>query len=648
MKTIILDYEENENLKPVTCNTPKLLLNMCGRPNAEYLLDLISQNEGTDVVVYGTAFKKEIKDFLNSYENKNLSTRTVFLGRDYDLVKGMKIASKSFDEPFLVLFSDVLTDVDLKRFMHLHKESGNDISIAMTDNKTGSSRKSIVGEDGKVLLNTGVYAVNPECIDLFVSDSEGVRIVPKTGSKVGQFLMAGYLNRAHDIPSYLACQQDIIWKRVKTSLTVSDSYIASNDGKVPAGNYTIIPPVYIGKNVRVGKGSVLGPGSVILDGCIIGRNVHISGSMLANNSVVFNDCLLANTVVMDQCTIGQRCKLFDHSAVGFGSIISHDCEVLQNVKVWPEKYVESGFVLYGDIKVSVPKQHLIREGKITSGLYDSLSPEKCVELGKACASLMPNSRIGVSTDGSRKARMLAMAFQSGAMSSGAGIWYFGATFLAQSTFFARFCGMNFGVHFKSESNEFCTAFLFDNSGEFIDEKTKNKIEGTMRNKTYLRGEMSTVRDFMNISSVRLIYGQELSRMAHGQLDFDVSIDCPNLQIEQFFRESLERLGCGYSRSFCIHINYDGTEATIKELISEKEYKTYTIDEIRRVVVKHSKNKNFRLNDALFLVTKLLAIMRDEDKSLSALMYETDSEDGRYIMRKMFEEKRRDVAFSTEF
>lgn len=647
VKAIILDYDENENLKPITSTTPRLLMKMCGRSNIEYLFDLLKENECTEVVIYGTSFKGEIKEYLAVNKSEDLKVRTVFLGRDYDISKGLKIAAKAFSEPFLVIFSDVLSDINLKRFCSLHFESGNDISIAITDKVIGSTGKPIVGEDGKVSLNSGIFMVNPECADMFRCDGLGMRVVPKSGNKVGQLLMAGYLNRVLDTQSYLYCQRDIMGKRVKTFLNISENYIASVDGKVPAGNYTIIPPVYIGKNVRIGKGSIVGPGSVISDGAIVGKNVHISGSVMLSNSVVFNDCLVTNSVIMEQCTIGQRCKLFDNSVVGFGSTISHDCEVLQNVKVWPEKYVESGYIMYGDIKTSIPKRHVLHSGKITSGLYDSLSPEKCVELGKACASLFFNSKIGVSTDGSRKARMLAMAFQSGAMSSGASIWYFGGAFLSQATFYSLFCGMNFGVHFKTESSEFCTAYLFDGKGNLVTGELKNSIERLIKNKTYLRGELSTVRDYLNIKSVRLIYAQELNRVAHGQLDFDLSIDSPNLQVEQLFRESVDRLGCGFSPNFSVHINNDGTEATIRELISENEYKSFPMDQLKSIVQYYSKSDSFRLNDALFVVMKILAIMRDEEKSLSSLAYENDVLLGKYMLRGMFEESRQDVAFSEE-
>ena len=80
-----------------------------------------------------------------------------------------------------------------------------------------------------------------------------------------------------DLTTYLTCQRDILEGRVKTNLPVKDGVCMAEE---PAGGYTLIPPIYIGKNVQIGAAAQIGPFAVLGDGCHIGNNAKVRGSVL--------------------------------------------------------------------------------------------------------------------------------------------------------------------------------------------------------------------------------------------------------------------------------------------------------------------------------------------------------------------------------
>lgn len=609
MKAVIMAGGEGERMRPLTCTVPKPMLRLCGRPVLRYTLELLKNNGCTHAVLSIRYLSDEIKEFLREefgagsgagqdevFHFGQMKISYVEEKEKLGTAGGVKLAAQEFlndtsgAEPFLVISGDAICDFNLSHFESLHNGSNNELSILLT--KVSDPREYglvTLTKLGKIssfiekpswsrsvsdLANTGIYFINPQVLS-YIPDG-----VPYDFSKdlfpkmmksekiIGGFEEQGYWCDIGDIRSYVRCQSHIMSKRVKTSVNISENYVCSNDGRIPGGRYKIIPPVFIGGNVRIGDGTIVGPGTVIDDGCVIGSNAHIKNSIVLQNARVENNARMTGTVLAENTIVKNSAELYDSSVLGSSSVLGERSSILQNVLVWPDKLIPPHVRVFENV-VNQPPQRDFFDDEGVSGSADSeLNPAQCAKLGHACASLRPGTKIGIATDGSRTARALKMAMQSGAMASGGYVWDFGEAFMSQMPFFAAFCGLDIGIFIKNPGmgtgNDVTLTFC-GSDGLPLARSVERDIEKRLRSSNFIRTDINRGRDISSITSIRLIYSQELCRVARGELNgIAVAVESENPEIARVFRECLDRVGAAFSDELSIRINEDGTDVVMHE------------------------------------------------------------------------------------
>ncbi len=703
MKAVVLAGGEGVRMRPLTCDVPKPLLRLCGKPNIEYVLDMLFSAGCDEAIVTACYLADEIREYVNRVaptRYSGMSLRVIEEADPRGTAGSVKDASAHFGrsasgeiagltEPFLVISGDCITDFDLKNFREMHMESNNEISILLAHvkdpreyglvklNKLGKVSEFIEKPDWSRatgdLANTGIYFVNPSVVNYipvggkFDFSRDLFPQMMRENKIIGGFELSGYWSDVGDIPSYIRTQFDMMWKKVTTRLNISSSFVATIDGKVPGGKYKIIPPVYIGKNVSVGDGSLIGPGTVLDDGCTVGANAHVKGSILMPNSRVESGARVTGAVLASGSIVKHGAELFDGAVLGSNSIVGDKTTVLQNVLIWPSKLISPRVRVYENVIVTPPERNIFDDAGIFGSVDGELLPEMCARLGKACASMKSGLKLGVATDGSRTSKVLKMALQSGAMASGAYIWDFGEAFAAQIPFFASFCGLDIGVFIGGDgaphSNNARLVFC-DSDGLPLRRSVEREIERKIARSDFSKSDIDKGRDISSITSIRLIYSQELCRVAKGLLSgLSLAVECENPEIARLLRDSLERLECPYSEDLTAKISNDGNKVSFVErgfpevsgdvllaICCLNEFKDgkdvalpgdapRVIDEIAHMYSRKvlrfydssddkSDDNARRLaacqnwsKDALFMTVKLLAVMRDRKKYLHELVEE---------------------------
>lgn len=147
MKALLFAAGKGTRLKPFTDEHPKALMPVNGIPllqrNIQYL-----QNAGiNDFVINIHHFGYQINDFLK--ENDNFGAKIQISDERLNLLEtgGALLYAKKYleDEPnFLVMNSDILTDLSIKDFIRFHEENNNFVTLAVSDRD--SSRKLLFNE----------------------------------------------------------------------------------------------------------------------------------------------------------------------------------------------------------------------------------------------------------------------------------------------------------------------------------------------------------------------------------------------------------------------------------------------------------------------------------------------------------------------
>lgn len=200
-------------LRPLTNSVPKALVPLHKRPLLEHTIDYIRNYGYDDIIVNVHHFADKVRQFLETEDLGAKITISDESGLLLDTGGGLKKASRFFDdEPFLLINTDILTNINLEEFRQFHCQSGAAITLA-TRKKYRSryllfDESNILcgkGDDAKDTqwLNripvgemqkkrfSGVHMINPEVFKTF-PEKDGFPIMEWYMQLVKTHHIAGY------------------------------------------------------------------------------------------------------------------------------------------------------------------------------------------------------------------------------------------------------------------------------------------------------------------------------------------------------------------------------------------------------------------------------------------------------------------------
>lgn len=690
MKAVVLAGGEGSRLRPLTCNLPKPMSRILGRPILEYIFDSLDSCGVTQANVTLGYLPHIIEDeFGEKYGNMKLN----FIREDEPLgtAGGVKEAAEGFDEPFFIVSGDALCDFDFAKIMDFHKASGAKITIVATKKSDPREFGVVkVGKENRVygfiekpswsqavsnLANTGVYVVNPECLTLvprgkkydFARDLFPLML--ERDMPIYCYNTDDYWCDVGNIATYLECQRDILDGRIKPQCGKIADGIYSPE-KLPAGDYSIVPPVYIGRNAEIRDGAIIGPYAVIDDNCYVGENAKIRYSTLLENACVSRDCAITGALVCSGAALKKGASMFENSVAGSGSIIGENSCVKQNVLVWPGKIICKGKSVFDNVKYGNFRNGIMNENGFSEEGGARLTPETCVRIGEAVGSTRNGSKCGIATDGSRYSQVLRYAVVSGILGVGGSVWDFGCCFEAQLNFLINFCGLGAGLFISGKDKK--EIKICGEGGLSIPRFFERSIESYINKGECREIDEDFVKELNEMSSVGLIYKQELLKAApYGLSGIGASVRCENPLAERMLTSVLRKLGCTEDENFLIELSASGTSAKLlydgTEIEYEKILAVCCLNEMKngrdisvpydapgfldalasdygkRVyrylstpaddsdsVARRLAAKQIFVRDGLFLAVKLLSVMKERECSFTELLSQLPES---YIIKK---------------
>jgi NDP-sugar pyrophosphorylase family protein len=178
-QAMILAAGEGTRMRPLTLDSPKVLLPIDGGPLMGYTISWLKDHGITDIIVNLHYLGGKIKDFLGDGSRFGVrisySVEETLLGT----AGGVKRAEGFFDGTFVVVYGDVLTDFDLRKMIRFHRArkalatlavlrttATGDVGIVALDGGgkiTGFVEKPL-GVARKNLVNGGVYVLESDVL----------------------------------------------------------------------------------------------------------------------------------------------------------------------------------------------------------------------------------------------------------------------------------------------------------------------------------------------------------------------------------------------------------------------------------------------------------------------------------------------------
>lgn len=180
---VIMAGGKGTRLYPYTKILPKPLIPVDETPIVERIIDAFSEY-GVKTVYMTVNYKKNM---IKSYFDELEASYTVrFVDEDVPLGTGgsLTLIDDNFDKPLIVTNCDTLIMTDYEELYNHHLKSGNVITVVSAlKNITVPYGVLRLGEKGSLcgvdekpqlsyFINTGMYVINPEMIDIIPKDKE--------------------------------------------------------------------------------------------------------------------------------------------------------------------------------------------------------------------------------------------------------------------------------------------------------------------------------------------------------------------------------------------------------------------------------------------------------------------------------------------
>lgn len=309
-KAMIMAAGMGSRLEPITLMLPKPLIPVMNKPLMDIILSQLASIGVKDVISNTYYLSHKI---IDRYSKNNMGINFNYI-KETELsgtAGGMKKCQFFFDEgeDFIVMSGDVLTTVDLKKGIELHKKSGaiatigikqvehekvSQFGVVVTDEKgyiEEFQEKPSVEEAKSNCINTGIYIFNYKIFDYIPENTFydfAKNVFPKLlqERQINTFEVTEYWNDIGTIEQYKQSIQDVFngicnIEHAKIKETNLGSYICGNT-KVPS-TVRFVGNSVVGDECKLGE-------YIMLDNCIVFDGAKIQTGTELSNCIVLPGC----------------------------------------------------------------------------------------------------------------------------------------------------------------------------------------------------------------------------------------------------------------------------------------------------------------------------------------------------------------------
>lgn len=592
MKAVILAGGEGKRLRPLTDNTPKPMTPLFSKPVLAYILDMLERN-GFDETVVTLRFLPEVITHYFGQIHGKMRLRYVTEQTPRGTAGAVKDAAADFTDPFVVLSGDGVFDFDINGILDFHKAAKSECTVVCREVRDPGEYGLInKGDDNRILsfnekpgwnrvdgnlANTGVYVLEPHILDLIPTEGS----VDFAADVFPQLLQANAAFYAYketgfwcDIGSpeaYKACHRAVFDGETDIELprVHKDVYAQA---AMPGGSYTVIPPVWFGKNISIGDQAVIGPYTAVGDGCSIGSGATVRKSVLQSRVYCGENALISDSVLCDGVTAKRGSRIFENAVLGAGTVVGENATVGSGVTVSSGKVIDKNALVSENITEGGSAGHTIENGCISGAAFTELSVSAAASLGAAFGSAKTGKYLATGFDGKNSSRSVLSAITGGVVSAGANVWSMGRSFLSEFVYMLTYSGMNAGLYVSTDDG-IVSIRLFGEHGLAPDRKTERDCDYRFRRSDFSPCGSEYCGSVRDMSYLLPMYRRRLAQAKneyYGGRNF--FIRCENSDIQDLCRDFFGR-HCTESEGLPLFtIGRDGTSLSLTD--EENEHASY--------------------------------------------------------------------------
>ncbi|PSP15978.1 MAG: mannose-1-phosphate guanylyltransferase [Cyanobacteria bacterium QS_8_64_29] len=507
MRAVLMAGGSGTRLRPLTCDLPKPMVPVLNRPIAEHIIRLLKRHGVEEIVATLHYIPDAIRDYFQDGSEFGVSM-TYAIEQDQALgtAGSVKNISNLLDESFIVISGDSITDFDLSAALAFHRQKQSkatlvlarvpnpvDFGVVITDSDYRINRfleKPASSEIFSDTVNTGTYILEPEVLDYLPEGEESdfsTDLFPQLlaqGDPMYGFIADGYWCDVGHLNAYRESQYDALNGQVALEFDYPQReaglWVGERTAIDPSAQ--IEGPVAIGNNCRIGPNVKIGAGTVLGDDVTVGAEADLKHPVVWSGATIGEQASLRACTIARGCRVGRRAQVLEGATVGTLSTVGEEALIASNVRVWPNKRIESGAILnISLIWGNMAQRNLFGQQGVTGIANIDITPEFAVKLGAAYGStLPPGASVTVSRDQRSVSRMVTRSLVSGLMSAGVNIQNLEATAVPIARTLVPQLGVWGGIHVRLHPSRTDSMLLefFDASGIDLPKAKEKKLEGT--------------------------------------------------------------------------------------------------------------------------------------------------------------------------
>lgn len=352
MKAILLAGGLGSRLRPLTLHTPKPIVPICDRPFLACQLDLLKQVPEIDEVILSLNHQPDpIERAIAGQDGTGPRVRCVVEPRPLGTGGAIKFAEPHLDGSVVVLNGDVLTALDLRAVVDLHRARGAQATIVLTPVDSPAAYGLVETDaDGNVrafrekpdprkitcdTINAGVYVLEPATFDRIPPDTNYsiersyFPSLVERGETFVAYVERGYWLDIGTCEKYLQAHRDVLRGRCAAAPFAGHPAGAAVIDPTAAvdGGAQVEAPCFVGAGARVAAGAAVLAESVVGAGAAVGAGAVIDGALLWPDSVVEAGAQVRGAI------LGRRVRVEANAVVGPGAVLGDDSVVTAFSKV---------------------------------------------------------------------------------------------------------------------------------------------------------------------------------------------------------------------------------------------------------------------------------------------------------------------------
>jgi len=356
MKAVVLAGGEATRLRPLTCNTPKMMVPVLNRPFLEHLVNYLKAHNIVDIVLAVGKLPEQVRDHLG--DGSRLGVSIVYSTESFPMgtAGAVKNADRFLQGPFIVFNGDIFTDIDLSAMWRAHRASRAVASLALTpvedptiygvvdtDSRgmvrrfTEKPRREDVTTN---MINAGIYILEPDILSF---------IAPNAFSMFERDVFPLLLEQGYDMLGYPSPDY---WIDIGTP----DKYLRLNhdlllrragDGRIEStGQSSLHPSARIEGPAVIGEACTFDGDCLIRGPAVLGHRCRVEAGAVIEGAIVWSDCRIGrgarlhNCLVASGCSIGEECQVLDGCVLGDEVTVGKRNKLTSGIRIWPGRTIE--------------------------------------------------------------------------------------------------------------------------------------------------------------------------------------------------------------------------------------------------------------------------------------------------------------------